>query len=319
MVSYLQDCHAAMPPSDFDLYPSQEYSDLLVQGHYPPASNQPFTFGLPHQPHQPFSAPFKPQNNAFAMNPFKQGFLPYSPVASPASAAQSFDVCPPQLSSASESGASVHSTSSSAQGSPSMNQQFVEPWSVLGQGLGLAPGLEMPEFASCGFEYDSMVATDKHSGCVGESASFSSQATSSRNAFPLRAASSGALPRRNRISNSVSPRQSSPAKSTASPAPIREDELFKTPTTPASAMVSCSPSSASPSLQANRRPVTAMAAGRGRRNSLLSTHIWPSAGAAAASAREYASSPTPSYQAEEAPANVFSSQLDSSCRFPRFS
>ncbi|KAL1389810.1 hypothetical protein HDK64DRAFT_287050 [Phyllosticta capitalensis] len=166
MVSYLQDCHAAMPPSDFDLYPSQEYSDLLVQGHYPPASNQPFTFGLPHQPHQPFSAPFKPQNNAFAMNPFKQGFLPYSPVASPASAAQSFDVCPPQLSSASESGASVHSTSSSAQGSPSMNQQFVEPWSVLGQGLGLAPGLEMPEFASCGFEYDSMVATDKHSGCV---------------------------------------------------------------------------------------------------------------------------------------------------------
>ncbi|KAK8158366.1 hypothetical protein BC567DRAFT_244673 [Phyllosticta citribraziliensis] len=158
-----------MPPSDFDLYPSQDYSDLLSQAHYPPNNPHQFTFGQPHQPHHSFSAPFKPTNtNVFAMNPFNRqgGFLPYSPVASPASAAQSFDVCPPHLSSASESGASVHSTSSSAQASPSMNQQFAEPWSVLGQGLGLGPGLEMPEFASCGFEYDTMVATDKISGCV---------------------------------------------------------------------------------------------------------------------------------------------------------
>ncbi|KAK8228550.1 hypothetical protein BKA81DRAFT_383968 [Phyllosticta paracitricarpa] len=103
-----------MPPSDFDLYPSQDYADLLTQGHYPPPANHSFTFGAPHQNHHSFSAPFKPTNNVFAMNPFNKqaGFLPYSPVASPASAAQSFDVCPPQLSSASESGASVHSTSS---------------------------------------------------------------------------------------------------------------------------------------------------------------------------------------------------------------
>ncbi|KAF9635665.1 Zinc finger C2H2-type/integrase DNA-binding protein [Lasiodiplodia theobromae] len=165
MVSY--SCHPTMPSNDFDLYPSQEEQQygLLAHSQYP-ASAQAYHFTtFDAQPNiHAFSAP--QSSNMYA---FKQNYLPYSPAASPASGSQSFEVCPPHLSTASESTASAQSTSPSAAGSPSMGQQFIEqPWSVLGQGLGLAPGLEPAEpFTTCGFEFESMVAPDsKISGCV---------------------------------------------------------------------------------------------------------------------------------------------------------
>ncbi|KAL1624153.1 hypothetical protein SLS54_004082 [Diplodia seriata] len=157
-----------MSPSDFDLYPSQEesYGSIFAHSQYP-VSTQPYhhftTFDAQPNIHA-FSAP--QSSNMYA---FKQNYLPYSPAASPASGSQSFEVCPPHLSTASESTASAQSTSPSAAGSPSLGQQFIEqPWSVLGHGLGLAPGLEAGEpFTTCGFEYESMVAPDnKISGCV---------------------------------------------------------------------------------------------------------------------------------------------------------
>ncbi|EKG18310.1 Zinc finger C2H2-type/integrase DNA-binding protein [Macrophomina phaseolina MS6] len=154
-----------MPSNDFDLYPSQEeaYSGLLAHSQYPAATYQ-FTTTFDAQPNiHAFSAPH--HSNMYA---FKQNYLPYSPAASPASGSQSFEVCPPHLSTASESTASAQSTSPSAAGSPSMGQHFgSEPWSVLGHGLGLAPGLDAADsFTTCGFEYEGMVATDKISGCV---------------------------------------------------------------------------------------------------------------------------------------------------------
>ncbi|KAH7065359.1 hypothetical protein B0J12DRAFT_32997 [Macrophomina phaseolina] len=162
MVSYST---TAMPSNDFDLYPSQEeaYSGLLAHSQYPAATYQ-FTTTFDAQPNiHAFSAPH--HSNMYA---FKQNYLPYSPAASPASGSQSFEVCPPHLSTASESTASAQSTSPSAAGSPSMGQHFgSEPWSVLGHGLGLAPGLDAADsFTTCGFEYEGMVATDKISGCV---------------------------------------------------------------------------------------------------------------------------------------------------------
>ncbi|GME24730.1 Zinc finger C2H2-type/integrase DNA-binding protein [Neofusicoccum parvum] len=160
MVSYADASQSnIMPSSDFDLYPSHEepYTSLLAHGHYPaPAPAFQYTT-FDAQPNiQAFSAPHP---NMYA---FKQNYLPYSPAASPASGSQSFEVCPPHLSTASESTQSAQSTSSSAAGSPSMGQQFHEPWSVLGQGLGLAGDA----FATCGFEYEGIVAAEKISGCV---------------------------------------------------------------------------------------------------------------------------------------------------------
>jgi len=164
MISY-----AEYPPHDFELYSNQEAQfDVL-------ASSQPY---LPTSTYldPTFSAPFDavslqafsdmPRSQAdlrFHFDGIAQGVKPtyqhYSPAASPNSGSHSFDVQPPNLSTSSESGASV---SSSAMGSPSLNPQYHDAWSSM-SGLGLAPGVV---HGSSGFDYDDMVATDKFPGCV---------------------------------------------------------------------------------------------------------------------------------------------------------
>lgn len=314
MVSY--SCHPTMPSNDFDLYPSQEEQQygLLAHSQYP-ASAQAYHFTtFDAQPNiHAFSAP--QSSNMYA---FKQNYLPYSPAASPASGSQSFEVCPPHLSTASESTASAQSTSPSAAGSPSMGQQFIEqPWSVLGQGLGLAPGLEPAEpFTTCGFEFESMVAPDsKISGCVGESKVSSPSQASARTAFPF------AIPP---FSASARSRPRAFSAASQSVAPSKREDVFKTPTTPASAMVSLSPSSASVPHQSTRRSAAAVSANRRRRSSLLSSQMRPSGAPAELSAGIVPANASASPVSQvvsaspQAASNASSSPMDSSCRFPLF-
>ncbi|OJD35692.1 zinc finger c2h2-type integrase dna-binding protein [Diplodia corticola] len=333
MVSYLDpSAHNTMSPNDFDLYPSQEesYGSVFAHSQYP-AVTQPYHHftSFDAQPNiHAFSAP--QSSNMYA---FKQNYLPYSPAASPASGSQSFEVCPPQLSTASESTASAQSTSPSAAGSPSMGQHFIEqPWSVLGHGLGLAPGLEASEpFTTCGFEYESMVAPDsKISGCVGESKLSSPSQASARTAFPfaLRHVStsdarrrSGAQAPRERAVGAASQQPVAPSLGRSS-TPVKDEDVFKTPTTPASAMVSFPPSSAPLSYHSSgRSAAAAMSANRKRRSSLLSNQMRPSGAPAELSAgfvlAKASASPVSQVSASpQAASDASSFPMDSSCWFP---
>ncbi|KAI9694881.1 MAG: hypothetical protein M1822_000497 [Bathelium mastoideum] len=134
---------------------------------------------------EPFSVPSFPTTTAqshdfgFGATSAPQnvkGHYPHTPAESPTNSANnSFDNQPPHLSSTSDSGASVQSTSSSAMGSPSLNPAFAhESWNTLGQGLGIAPGIvHHDQFGTSGFDYDP-VLHDKIPGCVGESSNLSS-------------------------------------------------------------------------------------------------------------------------------------------------
>ncbi|KAI9663885.1 MAG: hypothetical protein M1821_007375 [Bathelium mastoideum] len=126
---------------------------------------------------EPFSVPSFPTTTAqshdfgFGATSAPQnvkGHYPHTPAESPTNSANnSFDNQPPHLSSTSDSGASVQSTSSSAMGSPSLNPAFAhESWNTLGQGLGIAPGIvHHDQFGTSGFDYDP-VLHDKIPGCV---------------------------------------------------------------------------------------------------------------------------------------------------------
>ena len=122
-----------------------------------------------------FGAPSGPSN-------VKGSFHPHTPAESPTNSAHnSFDIQPPNLSSTSDSGTSVQSTSSSAMGSPSLNPTYAqESWSTLSQGLGIAPGIVQHDhlghepFGTSSYDYDSLLVDDKVPGCVGESSSISS-------------------------------------------------------------------------------------------------------------------------------------------------
>ncbi|KAL9086608.1 MAG: hypothetical protein Q9165_007051 [Trypethelium subeluteriae] len=109
----------------------------------------------------------------------KGSYHPQTPAESPTNSANnSFDNQPPHLSSTSDSGASVQSTSSSAMGSPSLNPSYPpESWNTLGQGLGgqglgIAPGIVPHDhlghepFGTSGFEYDPLLVHDKIPSCV---------------------------------------------------------------------------------------------------------------------------------------------------------
>ena len=188
--------HHPIPASesnDFVLYSTQEtYPDLMPTSH--PYNTNPYlnSTGAGFEPFsiQSFSStPYQPADFSFAAASAPQApkgnYQPHTPAESPTNSANnSFDIQPPNLSSTSDSGASVQSTSSSAMGSPSLNpSNYVqEPWSTLGQGLGLgvAPGIVQPDqlgqehFGTSGLEYDPLLGHDKIPGCVGESPSISS-------------------------------------------------------------------------------------------------------------------------------------------------
>ncbi|OCK82145.1 hypothetical protein K432DRAFT_293892 [Lepidopterella palustris CBS 459.81] len=172
MVSYAE--YPPAMPHDFELYSNQEHHphfDLLAtsQPYLPTSTYLDPTFSAPFDPLslQAFSQVSRSQSDLrYHFDGIAQGVKPncqhqhYSPEGSPNSASHSFDVQPPNLSTSSESGASV---SSSAMGSPSLNPQYHhDPWNSM-TGLGLAPGIVQ---SSSGFDYDSIVATDKLPGCV---------------------------------------------------------------------------------------------------------------------------------------------------------
>jgi hypothetical protein len=251
---------------------------------------------------QAFSAPFdlaslhafsdvpRSQDLRFHYDAIAQGVKPsyhqqhYSPVGSPNSGSHSFDIQPPNLSTSSESGASV----SSAMGSPSLNPQYQEPWGSI-NGLGLAPGIVQ---STSGYEYESLVATDK---CVGESLALSS---SEPRSFP----SVSVLP-----SSSVDPYMDHSPQTPAlrqTPSPRSDNGVFQTPTTPASAML--------PGPLSMRRSPSGHSFTRGRRNSLLSTELLltdiPD------STAETFSYPT--LKSPYSSQNNFIPPLESSCRFP---
>ena len=206
---------------------------------------------------------------------------------------------PPQLSTASESGASV---SSSNMGSPSLNPNFVgESWAT---GLGLAPSIVQPEsfgqdaFAAAALEQDVMISADKHQGCVGESQTalsaasqpFSSSRFSSSFVSPLRSSHVGRP--QGRTSDAPSPRQLGVTASSPIPAahPERRSSAisvtgshagtFKVPASPANARfaVPLARTSSSPQLNDGAKSAAFFATSpelRRRRPSLLSNQIWP--------------------------------------------
>ena len=206
---------------------------------------------------------------------------PYSPTASPMD-----HIHPPQLSASSESGASVHSTSSSAMGSPHMNPSYpADEWTnmIPGPAIGLPEVVSQETFPQGPFftssiEQETMIADDKLQGFVGESTAslhlssrFTTAITPSPASFqssssptiPLPSAAGGLhLPSvpvlRSQTDASLSARQSG-------------DEVFKTPVMPASAML---PSSPSPRSQYHDQRRHSSLPGE-RRSSLLSNQIFP--------------------------------------------
>jgi hypothetical protein len=211
---------------------------------------------------------------------------PYSPAASPME-----HMPPPQLSASSESGASVHSTSSSAMGSPHMNPSYpADEWTAIpGHGLGaFSHGAFHQPYFTTSIEQDALLANnDKLPGFVGEStASLHSSPHYTSPITPLSAtfqpsasptatftpADAGQQLPNVPVLKSQTERGHSPSK-----APSRKpgDEVFKTPVVPASAMLPPSPRRLSP-------PRTQQADGRrrsslpgDRRNSLLSHQVFP--------------------------------------------
>lgn len=296
MTSYAE-FPASMHSQDFDLYPSQDYTDLLATGQAFVSTGSYLDSGFTASAST--NPGFNPQLQAFA-NPTlsAQGFSSAvagstvarcSPSGSPQSGTQSFELHPPHLSSSSDSSASV---SSSAMGSPSLNQnQIQEAWAPFNQGLGLEQTIIskdsfVPEpFATTAFSYDGLVATDKLSGFVGESHSISSpQSSRPRSAVaPLfispfvRSSSPVVSP----LSASSAP--ASAAESCGTPAlqptvpKVDSASVFKSPTTPASAMLA-SPLSSPSAREAGRVTLGSPVMQRGRRYSLLSNQIWPVGG-----------------------------------------
>ncbi|TKA69724.1 hypothetical protein B0A49_05061 [Cryomyces minteri] len=170
--------------NDFILYPRQhsvwEYPGTSQT--YNPISSYPEpSFGssgalFDYSFLQAFSSLPRSQDLAGSIQATQQGLkhnlYPHGFTASPAhSAVHSFDANPPVLSSNSDSGASVQSTSSSAMGSPSMNPGHPLVWAT-NHGLGIIPTIVQPEtsgydvMATNSFNFESIRANDKSSSCV---------------------------------------------------------------------------------------------------------------------------------------------------------
>lgn len=172
----------------------------------------------------------------------------YSPIT-----ADNEHMLPPRLSASSESGASGHSTVSSAIGSPHLHAQFQhpEPWNTTSQGLDLAQDISSqdifardPYFTSS-MEQESVMATGKMSGFVGESTASLPQSGVSFSYSPSAIASNHLsspshlhLDRSRQLpSPSILKSQTASPYSTGnfSPQPPRLNDIFKSPGLPASA------------------------------------------------------------------------------------
>lgn len=232
----------------------------------------------------------------------------YSPIT-----AENDHMLPPRLSASSDSGASVHSTVSSAIASPHLHAQFQhpEPWNTTSQGLDMSTHeifARDPYFTST-LGQESVMATEKMPGFVGEStASLPPSGASfhySPSAIDSNSSSSPSHLRLNRSRQLPTPpiprSQTGSSYSTGHVVPPpRPDDVFKPPGIPASARHG---DYSGP-----------------RRNSLLSNQIYPPPTtppmgpltAIVAASPESIPSPFQSHSARS-----FSSPLrSSSCRFP---
>jgi hypothetical protein len=248
----------------------------------------------------PFQAEMSRSQDPFnyldsSLSGIKPSLNTYSPAATEAE-----QTMPPRLSASSESGASAQSTSSSAMGSPHLHPQFPqhqEPWNPLepSQGLGLNSQeiFTREPFFSSGMDQEAIMIADKIPGFVGESPASSSTprsgfsfALSSSTLSPVVAAQSS--PSSNSFSMNHSRQLPSPPilKSQTEATMLRSGETFyhsprdndgfKSPGVPASAMIPSSRlSSPIAAFRDRQRSYTPSDHSRSRRNSLLSNQLYP--------------------------------------------
>jgi len=239
----------------------------------------------------------------------------YSPIT-----AEADQMLPPRLSASSESGASGHSTVSSAIGSPHLHAQFQhpEPWNSTSQGLGLVQDLSPQEifardsYFTSSMDQESVMATDKMPGFVGESTAslprtlhsgiFFSHSPSAIFSTSFSSQSHLHMDRSRQLPSPpiLKSQTSSPYSAGNFFPPPRNNDVFKSPGMPASARYGDFSVS--------------------RRNSLLSNQIYPPpitppmepVNGILAASPESIPSPFPNHSSRS-----FSSPLrSSSCRFP---
>lgn len=241
MVSYAE-YPSTMTSGDFDLYPSQDdYAKLAATTQaYMPATSYAdgsylTTFDSYPSVHA-YSNVSSSQELHYSLSAPSHTIENMTPAGSPAhSMSYSFETMPRMISTASESDASIQSTSSSATGSPSQHPHYPEPWTSFDQGFN---GAGAPEsFESSGFEYHALVPADKL-GFVGESTA---------------------------VCSSPEP--------CLSPSPVsKAGPSFKPPSLPASVTFPLSPWKAT---HRRRSVTSSQDCTRRRKNSLLSHQIWP--------------------------------------------
>lgn len=333
----------AMSAPDFDLYPSQPeypgYLPIASQSYMPLSSyaEGPYGVAMPtpdSYSHTHTAAPpnvsrmqeFQYNFDAAAQN-MKNGYR-YTPAVSPAhSASNLFEMAPPQLSAASDSGASAQSTSSSAMGSPPSNSQvYHEPWNAF-DALGLAPSIvhqdsfSQDTFAASGTEHDSVTAFDKLPGYVGESPIVSSSSQQSR--LPIAASSSTS--EQSMLSYSLSSHTATVGACGPPSAPQRQASLrqpspattsrFKSPSMAASVMLP--PFTPSAHVQEQlRRSASAYETSASRRNPTASNRAKPPVLSSDDPASSCQSSPDTHHSPIFAQSSGhFVPPLESSCRF----
>jgi hypothetical protein len=293
MASYAEPPYTAtMPSQDFPLY--SEFMPTTES--YMPAASWDASYNTTsydsHSSINAYAQPSRQQEYQYSFDATaKTNYHHYSPVESPNSGSQTFDNNPPHLSTSSESGASV---SSSTMGSPSLNPpQYAEStWPPI-EANGLGIGQEVLEktafiqdsFATTGFDYESVVATDKLPGCVGESNQISSDKRVSALAFPF-------VPRP-LPSSAPGERTRDEQKDSVSQSNMTSHNVFKSPTTPASALLPTPFSS--PSVYRKdffKQSMPSPVSYKPRRNSLLSNEVFP---------EDPASQPTPTSASPSTP------------------
>ncbi|KAK6393406.1 hypothetical protein LTR65_002697 [Meristemomyces frigidus] len=173
----------ASDSNDFTLYP---FLETWNEQNYLPTSltDNSYMHPTPFDAFQAQQAYAQPGQQLFSFNTesypqAKNHLQPQSPNYSPSnSASNSFDFQhPPILSSTSDSGASVQSTISSAMGSPSVQHQASNDWNSQ-QHMAMLPGIVQHDsiaqdlFATTNFDLETIPATEK--GCVGEFTAISS-------------------------------------------------------------------------------------------------------------------------------------------------
>lgn len=286
-----------------------------------PATTQPYAISGAYVDNTFGNAPLSTIDSYAAMNAFvdmprmqdSYGFNHlqhnYSPIT-----VEAEHLLPPRLSASSESGASAHSTVSSAMGSPHLHAQFQpsEPWNPTSQGLGLAPDMSAQEifardpYFSSSIDRESVVVTDKIPSFVGESiASLPRSGDLFLHSPSALASNSPYSPSHLHLDRSrqlpsppiLKSQTSSPCSTGNFSPPPRLNDVFKAPGMPASARHGDYHGS--------------------RRNSLLSNQIYPPPrtppmDSMAAASPESIPSPFPTHSSRS-----FSSPLrSSSCRFP---